>query len=95
MIRSASGRRVRLATVVAGVAAGALAASPAVAQDVSINFGTGAGLTERVMQLIALLTVSVAARMTTLHRARSAVGASSGFTWSSTTTSNFLRSSAR
>ena len=57
MIRSASGRRVRLATVVAGVAAAALAVSPAVAQDVSINFGTGAGLTERVIQLIALLTV--------------------------------------
>ena len=57
MIRSAAGRRVRLATVVAGVAAAALAVSPAVAQDVSINFGTGAGLTERVIQLIALLTV--------------------------------------
>jgi flagellar biosynthetic protein FliP len=57
MIRPASGRRVRLVTVVVGVAAAALAASPAVAQDVSINFGTGAGLTERVIQLIALLTV--------------------------------------
>src|SRR6188768_4500587 len=57
MIRSAAGRRVRLATVAAGVAAVALAVSPAVAQDVSINFGTGAGLTERVIQLIALLTV--------------------------------------
>lgn len=33
------------------------AASPADAQDVSINFGAGAGLTERVIQLIALLTV--------------------------------------
>jgi flagellar biosynthetic protein FliP len=32
-------------------------ASPAVAQDVSINFGQGAGLTERVIQLIALITV--------------------------------------
>jgi flagellar biosynthetic protein FliP len=57
MIRRAAGRRVRLLTVVAGVAAATLAASPAVAQDVSINFGTGAGLTERVIQLIALLTV--------------------------------------
>jgi flagellar biosynthesis protein FliP len=57
MIRPASGRRVRLVTVVVGVAAAVLAASPAVAQDVSINFGTGAGLTERVIQLIALLTV--------------------------------------
>ncbi len=36
----------------------ALAASgPAIAQDVSINFGQGAGLTERVIQLIALITV--------------------------------------
>jgi flagellar biosynthetic protein FliP len=33
------------------------AASPAAAQDISINFGQGAGLTERVIQLIALLTV--------------------------------------
>jgi flagellar biosynthetic protein FliP len=32
-------------------------ASPALAQDVSINFGQGAGLTERVIQLIALITV--------------------------------------
>jgi flagellar biosynthesis protein FliP len=57
MIRPASGRRVRLVTVVVGVAAAALTATSAVAQDVSINFGTGAGLTERVIQLIALLTV--------------------------------------
>ena len=56
MIRPASGHRVRLVTVVAGVAAATLAAAPAVAQDVSINFGAGAGLTERVIQLIALLT---------------------------------------
>jgi flagellar biosynthesis protein FliP len=33
------------------------AASQAGAQDISINFGQGAGLTERVIQLIALLTV--------------------------------------
>jgi flagellar biosynthetic protein FliP len=32
-------------------------ASPAFAQDISINFGQGAGLTERVIQLIALITV--------------------------------------
>jgi flagellar biosynthetic protein FliP len=32
-------------------------AGPAAAQDVSINFGEGAGLTERVIQLIALITV--------------------------------------
>ena len=34
-----------------------LLAVPAQAQDISINFGQGAGLTERVIQLIALLTV--------------------------------------
>ena len=32
-------------------------AVPAGAQDISINFGQGAGLTERVIQLIALITV--------------------------------------
>jgi flagellar biosynthetic protein FliP len=32
-------------------------ASPAFAQDISINFGQGAGLTERVIQLVALITV--------------------------------------
>jgi flagellar biosynthetic protein FliP len=59
---SYSGRRVRLVTIAAGVA-GVLAlaqlafAQPALAQDVSINFGQGTGLTERVLQLIALLTV--------------------------------------
>jgi flagellar biosynthetic protein FliP len=51
-----AGRRVRLATVVAGVALVWLVA-PAGAQDISINFGQGSGLTERVIQLIALLTV--------------------------------------
>ena len=35
----------------------AASASPAFAQDVSINFGQGTGLTERVVQMIALLTV--------------------------------------
>jgi len=35
----------------------ALAASTASAQDISVTFGQGAGLTERVLQLIALLTV--------------------------------------
>ncbi len=35
----------------------ALAVTPAGAQDVSINFAQGSGLTERVMQMIALLTV--------------------------------------
>jgi flagellar biosynthetic protein FliP len=54
--RAAIGRRVRLATVAAGVAL-LVTAAPAAAQDVSISFGQGAGLTERVIQLIALLTV--------------------------------------
>src|SRR5271167_4638876 len=34
-----------------------LMAAPAGAQDISVNFGQGSGLTERVIQLIALLTV--------------------------------------
>jgi flagellar biosynthesis protein FliP len=58
---AAIARRVRLATVVGGVAVMILtAAAPAVAQDISINFGQGGqggGLTERVIQLIAFLTV--------------------------------------
>jgi len=47
------GRCVRLATVAAGVATTlAVAVSPAVAQDISINLGQGGGgLTERVVQL--------------------------------------------
>jgi flagellar biosynthesis protein FliP len=56
MRQARAGRRVRLATVVAGVALVWLVA-PAGAQDISINFGQGSGLTERVIQLIALLTV--------------------------------------
>ena len=49
------GRCVRLATVAAGIGTTlAAAVSPAVAQDISINFGQGGGLTERVIQLIAL-----------------------------------------
>ena len=43
--------------MVAGVALVIGLAAPAAAQDISINFGQGAGLTERVLQLIALLTV--------------------------------------
>jgi flagellar biosynthetic protein FliP len=34
-----------------------LAVTPAFAQDISVTFGQGGGLTERVLQLIALLTV--------------------------------------
>jgi flagellar biosynthesis protein FliP len=53
-----SDRRVRLVTVAVGVAGLlALMVTPAGAQDVSINFPQGTGLTERVIQMIALLTV--------------------------------------
>jgi flagellar biosynthesis protein FliP len=45
---------VRRVTVAAAILA---VTEPAFAQDISINFGGGAGLTERVIQLIALLTV--------------------------------------
>jgi len=53
-----SDRRVRLVTVAIGVA-GLIAAAttPAGAQDISVNFAQGSGLTERVIQMIALLTV--------------------------------------
>jgi flagellar biosynthesis protein FliP len=51
-------RRVRLTTVAGPVAMIlAMAVSPAAAQDISINLGQGGGLTERVLQLVALLTV--------------------------------------
>ena len=59
MTASTIARRVRL-TAVAGAVALILGmtALPAAAQDISINFGQGGGgLTERVIQLIALLTV--------------------------------------
>ena len=52
-----SGRRVCQVAIAAGVAGLVLSAAPAVAQDISVNFGQGSGLTERVLQLIALLTV--------------------------------------
>jgi len=54
---SRSGRRVRLTAIAAGVAGVVLATGGALAQDISVNFAQGAGLTERVVQLIALLTV--------------------------------------
>jgi flagellar biosynthetic protein FliP len=51
-------RCVRLVTVAGvGVAILSAAASTAAAQDISINFGQGSGLTERVVQLIAFVTV--------------------------------------
>ena len=61
-MRGTSGRRVRLLTVAVGVAGTLLAtATPLAAQDISVNFGQGTGLTERVIQMIALLTVLVIA----------------------------------
>src|SRR5580693_6643859 len=54
------GRRVRFKTVAASVAAIVISATPLAAQDISINFGQGAGgggLNERIIQLIALMTV--------------------------------------
>jgi flagellar biosynthesis protein FliP len=54
-----NGRRVRLTTVAAGFAGVMIVAATggASAQDISINFGGGSGLTERVLQLVALMTV--------------------------------------
>jgi flagellar biosynthetic protein FliP len=51
---SARARRFFLLTVFAFIF---LAANPAAAQDISINFGQGTGLTERVIQMVALITV--------------------------------------
>jgi flagellar biosynthetic protein FliP len=48
-----AGRLLPFTVAVAAIAA----AGPASAQDISINFGQGAGFTERVIQLVALLTV--------------------------------------
>jgi flagellar biosynthetic protein FliP len=47
----------RVAAFAIFVAPLVLAASAAFAQDISVTFGQGAGLTERILQLIALLTV--------------------------------------
>ena len=62
MTAAAADRCVRLVTVVVGLAVliatiALITSAPAAAQDISINFGQGTGLTERVLQLIALLTV--------------------------------------
>jgi flagellar biosynthetic protein FliP len=51
---SAKARRYSLLTIFAFIF---LAASPTAAQDISINFGQGTGLTERVIQMVALITV--------------------------------------
>jgi len=47
----------RYAIALASGACSALIATAACAQDISVSFGQGTGLTERVLQLIALLTV--------------------------------------
>jgi flagellar biosynthesis protein FliP len=52
-----SSSRFRFARWAVLAATVALAATPAAAQDISVTFGQGGGLTERVLQLIALLTV--------------------------------------
>ncbi len=57
MTAAIAARCVRLTTVAVAIVAVAATNGPALAQDVSINFGQGSGLTERVIQLIALLTV--------------------------------------
>ena len=66
MTRAVTGRRVRLETVAAGVglltliivaAIASATITPVWAQDISINFGQSSGLTERVLQLVALMTV--------------------------------------
>ena len=54
------GCRVRVTAVAASLAALLVSATPLAAQDISINLGQGAaggGLNERIIQLIALLTV--------------------------------------
>src|SRR6204780_4518722 len=59
-MNASCGRRVRITTVAASVAALLVTATPLAAQDISINFGQGAaggGLNERIIQLIALFTV--------------------------------------
>jgi flagellar biosynthetic protein FliP len=64
--KAVAGGGVRLATVAAGVelvtliiAAAMTSATiaPVWAQDISINFGQGGGLADRVLQLVALTTV--------------------------------------
>src|SRR4029453_5968298 len=53
----ARGRTACVRLTTAAVLALLLVSAPAQPQDISINFGQGAGLTERVIQLVALLTV--------------------------------------
>ena len=50
-------RHFRLVWLAAACGIIALGLTPAAAQDISVTFGQGQGLTERVLQLVALLTV--------------------------------------
>jgi len=50
-------RRLTLFTVLLGAPAVALLAGPAMAQDITLGFGDDASLTERAVQLVALMTV--------------------------------------
>jgi flagellar biosynthetic protein FliP len=57
-LKGLSDRRVRLLTVAVGVTGLILTASaPAGAQSINVDLGQNAGLTERVIQMIAMLTV--------------------------------------
>ncbi len=58
-MRAPFGRRVRLTTVAIGVVGLMIAATgtSALAQQINVDFGQGSGLTERVIQMIAMLTV--------------------------------------
>ena len=75
-MKSFWGRRVRVTAVAASLAALLVSATPLAAQDISINLGQGAatgGLNERVIQLVALLTVlslapSILVMMTSITR---------------------------
>ncbi len=63
----------RVVVLIAIVLTAALPGPPALAQDISINFGQGGGVTERAIQLIALLTIlsiapSIVVMMTSFTR---------------------------
>jgi flagellar biosynthetic protein FliP len=71
-VRSAGTAR-RVSFLVAIVLTAGLSAGPAFAQDISINLGQGGGVTERAVQLIALLTIlsvapSIVVMMTSFTR---------------------------
>jgi flagellar biosynthesis protein FliP len=71
-VKPKSGARRVVFTSLIGLVAGALA-EPAMAQDISINLGQGGGVTERAIQLIALLTIlsiapSIVVMMTSFTR---------------------------